>query len=66
MSDIPSSGKMVNLLILIKILKLGWSDQPSPESIPRSAFTESEPSSLKGIHDTVISMRGVIDPESQG
>ena len=57
---------MINFLELVHKFKLVWPNEPRPECVPGSAFTQPKTCSLKCIDDAVISMSRTINSESQG
>lgn len=65
MPDIPSSSKVIELLIDIHILELAWPDQPSPETIPLSTLREPEASCFEGVDYAVVGVRRTVDFKSQ-
>ena len=60
MTHVPSTCKMVDLLVLVHIFQLRWTDQTCPEAVPATSFWEPESSCFEGVYDTVISMGWII------
>ena len=56
---------MIKFLARIHILQLTWSDQPSPQAVPRCSIAESEPCQFERIYHTIVRVCGVVYPERQ-
>ena len=68
-ADAPGARKVIQLLVLTHSLQLARSYQRRPEAVPtgRAAtlVDQMETSRLHGIHDAIVCMRVLVDPERQ-
>ena len=65
MSDVPGTCKVVQLLILVHVLQLTWSDKACPETVPGCPLWEAEPCYLKSVNHTVVSVSRIVYFKSQ-